>query len=253
METTVKTDMSSKLEDLFLKILRVVILFVLVIALIGSAIFGLIGLNGMTASPSDYKYQTPKTEELVREIKDSLNGVERKASKESASSPSKKDPEKNPKLEQEIDKQVKLLSDFLARYELNLSDAEGTRNRLLTRARTMPFEPENASKVMEYAEGQTKFFETVLVDKEILDRIQKDREILNRLLPEILDAYPRFYADQTKSAESHAAKEEGQVAMAQVGSALNLYIAAGMFCSFLLISLILVLVKIERNLRIRPV
>lgn len=252
MESAVKTDVSSKLEDLFLKILRVVILIVLVVALVGSAIFGLMGLSGMTASPGEYDYKTPKTAELVQEVKDSLNGVESKESKDAAPSQSKKVPEKNPKLDQEIEKQVKLLSDFLARYELNLSDAEATRNRLLTRARTMPFEPENPSNVMDYAEGQTKFFETILSDKEILDAVQKDREVLNRLFPKILDAYPRFYADQAQSAESFEAEEKGRVAIAQVGSALNLYIAAGMFCSFLLISLILVLVKIERNLRVRP-
>jgi hypothetical protein len=39
----------------------------------------------------------------------------------------------------------------------------------------------------------------------------------------------------------------------KASSASYLYIAAGMFVTFLLISLILVLVKIERNLRVRPI
>ena len=34
---------------------------------------------------------------------------------------------------------------------------------------------------------------------------------------------------------------------------MSLYIAGGMFAAFLVISLILVLVKIERNLRVRPI
>ena len=37
--------------------------------------------------------------------------------------------------------------------------------------------------------------------------------------------------------------------MRQAGALLKIYIAGGMFVAFLLISLILVLVKIERNLR----
>jgi hypothetical protein len=116
----------------------------------------------------------------------------------------------------------------------------------------MPFEPDNSSSVMDYAEGQTKFFETILADKEILEALQKNPESLNAVYSTIFDAYGEFYAKEAQSAKSFEAEEKSRVAVAQVGSALNLYIAAGMFCSFLLISLILVLVKIERNLRVRP-
>lgn len=253
MEATAKTDVSSKLEDLFLKILRIVILVVLVLTLLGALAFGLKGLSGMTSSPKEYDYQSPKTEDLVREIKNSLKGVDNNETKGAAPGPATSSPENSPLLEQEVDKQVKLLSDFLARFELSLSNPDAIRNGLLRESRTLAFEPEDPSSVMQYATGQTKFFEIILSDKEILDLLIKDREPLNRFFNMVTSSYDSFHEDQKKEARSFEKEEAGRVAVSQIGSTLDLYIAAGMFISFLLISLILVLVKIERNLRTRPI
>ena len=61
----------------------------------------------------------------------------------------------------------------------------------------------------------------------------------------------RYYSvsDQISKKKEFEAEQRREVATRHAGSMFKLYLAGGMFTAFLLISLILVLVKIERNLR----
>jgi len=72
MEDLTKQNLSTKLENSFLGILRIVILVVLSISIIGSLIFGYMGLSNLNASPAKYEYKDPNIKEMVNEIKKSL-------------------------------------------------------------------------------------------------------------------------------------------------------------------------------------
>jgi hypothetical protein len=246
-------DMPSKLEDLFLRILRIVTLVALVLTLLLSVVFAFQGLGGMTASPDSYDFESPSTQELINQAKESLKEPSQPGNDGSTTPTEKSDKQSksDQRLEEEIDRQVKILSDFLTKFESGLTNPERTKARLLNAAKSLAFEPDDDSSVFEYAEGQTEFFDKILNDQEVIAALKKDESRMSSFFNEVLSTYPAYFSEQKKESETFAQEEKERVALSKLGSATNFYIAAGMFCSFLLISLILVLVKIERNLRVR--
>lgn len=255
MSNNASVDVPSKLEDLFLRILRIVILLALIVTLLFSVTFAFQGLGGMTASPDSYNFESPRIKELIDQTKDSLRNSSQPNGDDGSNAPSQntdKQSKSNEKLEKEIDRQVKILSDFLAKFESGLTDPERTKGRLINEARNLAFEPDDDSSVLDYAEGQTEFFEKILNDQEVITVLKKDESRMGPFFNKVLSTFPSYYREQQKVSKAFDQEEEERVATSKLGSAMNFYIAAGMFCSFLLISLILVLVKIERNLRFRP-
>jgi hypothetical protein len=250
MENAENNNLPSKLENSFLGILRIVILVVLTVSLIGALIFGFMGLSNLNASPAKYEYKNPNIKEMVIEIKKSL---EEKPTPSNTDEPKKDEPKKNEKLEKEIDKQMKLVSDLLQRYKKNLSNPELFRDGLKQRAENLAFDPKNESSVLKYAEGQTELFQIVFTDKDILATLDKQEEKFGRFFETALRTYPNYFRKQQDEKKKFEMEQAAEVIEQKASAALYLYIAAGKFLTFLLISLILVLVKIERNLRVRPV
>jgi len=66
----------------------------------------------------------------------------------------------------------------------------------------------------------------------------------------VISAYPEFHENQINRSIEFVQEQNAEALLKKAGAAMKLYIAAGLFAAFLLISLILVLVKIERNLRL---
>jgi hypothetical protein len=157
-------------------------------------------------------------------------------------------------LGKEIEKQYDIVSKFLQRYERNLRDPDAWKSGARARATDLAFEPDNESSVMRYAEGQTELLDKVFADKDILTIVDKKTdEVLSPFFEAALRVYPAHFREQKENAKKFERDQEEEVVVKQAGAAINLYIAGGMFASFLIISLILVLVKIERNLRVRPI
>ena len=250
MEEVTKQNFSTKLENSFLGILRIVILVVLSISIIGSLIFGYMGLSNLNASPAKYEYKEPNIKEMVNEIKKSL---EEKPSPSEPQSPQNDEPKKNEKLEKEIDKQMKIVTEFLQRYKKNLTTPDIFRDQLKAKAETLAFEPKKELSVLKYAEGQTELFEKVLTDKDILAIVDKQQENFGRFFITVTTTYPNYFRKQQENKRNFEIEQGAGVIAQKAGAALYLYIAAGMFVTFLLISLILVLVKIERNLRVKSI
>jgi hypothetical protein len=252
MTTVEKETLSARLENSFLGILRVVILVVLTISLIASLIFGYLGLSNLTASPDEYEYKDPKISDMVDEIKKTLEVKPTESPTEQPKPEEEK--KKDQKLDQEIEKQVKLISEFLQRYNRNLTNRDAFRDGLKENAMTLAFDPEDESSVMDYAEGQTEIFEKVLTDKKILEIVDKrQQEILIPFFRVVTETYPNYFRKERQKKAKFDQEQEMKALGERAGAAMNLYIAAAMFGTFLLISLILVLVKIERNLRVRPI
>jgi len=246
-----KQTFSIKLENSFLGILRIVILIVLAVSLIGTAVFAYIGVSSMTATPQKYEYKAPDIKEMVQEIKKSLQ--EKPAAPTDFETKSE-EPKKSDRLDKEIDRQVKLISVFLQRYNRSLTDSASFRNGLKNQALQLPFEPESEASVMKYAEGQTEFFEMVFTDKDILAIVDKQSEYkIVRFFETATQAYPQHFSNEHQTADDFAKEQQSEVLTKKATAAVSLYVAAGMFGAFLVISLILVLVKIERNLRVKPI
>jgi hypothetical protein len=246
-----QTNLSSKLENTFLGVLRIVILIALSISIIGSLVFGIMGLSNLNATPAKYEYKDPNIKELVNELNKSLEG--KPSQSEPKTSPSNDKPNKNEKLDIEIEKQVKLVTEFLGRYNRE-PNTDALRSVLKKEAENLAFNPKDQSSVVKYAKGQTDFFEKVFTNKEILSFFEKlDPSNFSNAYRPILDIYPDYFKEQRSEKKSFESEQNAEVMGQKAGAALNLYIAAGMFLTFLMISFILVLVKIERNLRVKTI
>ena len=159
-------------------------------------------------------------------------------------------------LEEELNKQLKTVSDFLAQFQRNLNNPEGFKANLRRKANTLATDPEDEASILAYAKGQTEFFTLAFSDKDIIATLQKKEdggEILGKFFSTAVDLYPAFFEKQREQRKQFERREEVRVASAKAGAMMKLYAAGGLFGAFLLISLILVLVKIERNLRVRPI
>lgn len=248
-----KQTLSTKLENSFLGILRVVILIVLTVSLVGSAIYAYMGLSSMNATPQKYEYKDPNIKEMVQELKKSL---EDKPAAPATPAPQQDEPQKkDDKLEKEIDKQYEIVSNFLKQFSKNLrDDPVDWKQKAKHRTYGFAFNVEDESSVLRYASGQTELLEKIFTDKDVITAIGRNVDgILPTFFSSAMSIYPKFHEKQREAAKKFEQEQRQKVMMKQAGAAMNLYIAAGMFATFLIISLILVLVKIERNLRVRPI
>jgi hypothetical protein len=75
------------------------------------------------------------------------------------------------------------------------------------------------------------------------------REKLNGFFEKVTEVFPEAHKAELERQAEFEAEQQAATALKRAGSMMKLYTAGGMFAAFLLISLILVLVKIERNLR----
>lgn len=259
-----KLPLTNRLEDLFLSILRNVILIVLAISIISSIGLLISGISDSSAKPKEYKYEKFDTKQLVNDLKESLQ--DQTAPKpEAKSEPAKKQtPQANP-FEDEINKQANFLVQFYKKYDFWVNPSginEQVKPILRKQARSFSIVyGEGEPALIEYAKGQTQVLELVLLspdlnqllDKKFKAQVDVDNETRYQIIHEfnikVLDFYPDFHENQINKKRKFEAEQEAEAALRNAGALFKLYVAGGLFVAFLLISLILVLVKIERNLR----
>lgn len=261
-----KNSITTALEESFLSILRIVILIFLTISLVASIFLGFNAVSSFGAKPQKYELNKFNAAPLVDEIKRALD-----ESKEASPQPTKKqNPKKsndNKELEEEITKQGKALEKFLRRFGTDVSQnyLENT-YRPAARKQANSYGPafygDGENGVNQYAKGNTEFFESIYTNSDILALLDKDvkkkvdledeNQRLNVVLAvaeRVTEFYPDFHnTELQKKAEFEKSSEE-EVALKKAGAITEMSIAAGVFGAFLLIAFILVLVKIERNLR----
>jgi hypothetical protein len=74
-------------------------------------------------------------------------------------------------------------------------------------------------------------------------------QVIHDFESKVVDFYPEFHQGQLDQKREFESDQQSQAAIRQAGALMKIYVAGGVFVAFLMISLILVLVKIERNLR----
>lgn len=244
----------SKLENTFLGILRVVILIVLAVSLLAAVGFAIYGAKDLGTSSGTYKPEKVDNKALIQELRNSLETTPASAPAAPAASKPAASKGDNKALEDELGKQLKTVSDFLGQFQKNLNNPDAFKAGLRKRAMTLALDPKDEASVLEYAKGQTEFFTLAMGDKDIVATLQKkdDAEVLGKYFSMAVDLYPDFFEKQRDQRKQFDASEDLRVMAAKGGAMMKLYVAGGLFGTFLLISFILVLVKIERNLRVRP-
>lgn len=253
--TEQKVGFGTKLEEAFLGLLRVVILLVLTVSLIASCYFVFSGFSDMKAEPQEYKAEQFNGDNFIKEIKDQFEEKKQGTSEQPPAKSKKADQKVNKALEDELDKQIAIISDFLKRSDNSLNDPRGFKSTLRNDAVSLASKKTDEGAVA-YAVAQTAFFELVFKNPEILTLEEKYRnsqtgDFLNTFFPAAVSYYPNFLREQVKKKRDFDNEQQAEVAAAKQGAMLKLYMAAGFFAAFLLISLILVLVKIERDLRFK--
>ena len=257
--------LTNKMEDLFLAILRGVILFVLAGSILAAAYFAISGVADLGAKPKDYKYEKFDSKQLVNDLKESLQ-TQSEQKPDTKSEPAKKpEPQGNNLLEDEVSKQVNFIVQFYKKYDLTLNAQwlnDQLKMRLRRQARVLSIVYGSGdSAILEYAKGQTQVFELVLLnpelnqllDKKLKSQVDMDAEEKFKMVSEfetkVTSFYPEFHQGQIDQKKEFESDQRSDVALRNAGALMKLYIAGGVFAVFLFISLILVLVKIERNLR----
>lgn len=256
---TEKTTLSNRLEDAFLAILRVVILIVLAVSLVGAAILGITGVGDLTAKPAAYEAEKIDKDDFRKKIEAVLSDNEARAPQAGEKRRAEVEEPENKALEEEIQKQIKLRSDFLSPYGYSFN-VEFVGESLMNASKELASD-DSAQGVAAYAKGRTDVYVVGYTDPTLLELVQKKQapldhsgfdDILKRYDSLVASYYDDFYRQQAEKKEKFEIEEAAAVIGKQAGAMQQLYTAGGLFGAFLLISLILVLVKIERNLRSRP-
>lgn len=253
---------TNKMEDLFLSILRGVILFVLAGSILAAIFFAISGVSDLGAKPKDYKFEKFDSKQLVNDLKESLNPKAAPANNTPAAPAAPASPAAKSPIDDQIAKIVSLTIKYFKAYNLEFN--QGYLDRLPAK-----FERESKklsvvygdgdSAQLEYLKGKAQLFENVLLDKELNQYLDKNfkaesdqderNKSINDFYIKVSDFYSEFHKDQIDKKNEFDAEQNAEAVMRKAGSMFKLYVAGGMFAAFLLISLILVLVKIERNLR----
>lgn len=261
MNTQQKT-ISSKLEDFFLLLLRYTILFVLAISILLSCYFAATGVLDLQAKPKSYSVQKFESKEFINSLKESPINSENGTDTNSNNTESEKPQIKEDKLlKEEIAKQSKLAIDFYEKHGAKLNQVALTDYLLKQTNRLSHIYSDDDAGKMEYAKGQTQFFEAAFLNSEINNIVKEDiklngeidpntdRPRVNKIGDKIFTFYPDFHQHQLDEKKKFDEEQNTNAAISRSGAMFKLYVAGGVFGVFLLISLILVLVKIERNLR----
>jgi len=250
---------TNKMEDLFLSILRGVILFVLAGSILGAIYFAISGATDLGAKPKDYKFEKFDSKQLSDDLKDKLNPKAAPAPNTPAApaAPVVKSP-----VDDEITKILNLTVKYYKTYnwEFNQEFLNQFPGRLKNESKKLSsIYGEGETAQLEYLKNKTQLFESVLLNIELnklIDRnfkLESDPDLKDKIINDfyvfINDFYIEFHTTQIDNKKEFDVEQNSEVAMRNSGSMLKLYIAGGLFSAFLLISLILVLVKIERNLR----
>jgi hypothetical protein len=260
-----QSSITNKLEELFLSILRNVILFVLAGSVLASVFLAISGVSDLGAKPKDYKYEKFDSKQLMIDLKESLQ-IQSEAKPEAKPDPAKKpSPQASNPFEDELTKQANFVVEFYKKYEFGVNASwlnEQFKPRLRKQARNFSMVyGEGDAALLEYAKGQTQVIELVLMNPELnqlLDKKFKSQgevdgdekyPMIHEFANKVLGFYPDFHETQINQKKAFETEQSIEVGMRNSGAMMKLYIAGGVFIAFLFISLILVLVKIERNLR----
>lgn len=260
-----KQSVTNRLEELFLSILRNVILFVLAGSILAAVFFAVAGVSDLGAKPKEYKYEKFDSKQLVIDLKESLQTPQAAAPEAAPDTAKKSVPQASSPLEESISKQTGLLVEFYKKYDFIVNPSwlnEQVKPRLRKQARDFSMVyGEGDSALLEYSNGQTQVLEAVLLSPELnqlLDKKFKAQgdlgpdekyQVVHEFVNKVLAFYPDFHSAQINQKQEFDSEQQAEVGLRNAGAMMKLYVAGGVFAAFLLISFILVLVKIERNLR----
>ena len=107
---------TNKMEDLFLSILRNVILFVLAGSIIAAVFLAISGVSDLGAKPKDYKYEKFDSKQLINDLKESLQVQPETKPEAKPDTTKKQSPQANNPFEDEVTKQASFVVNFYKKF-----------------------------------------------------------------------------------------------------------------------------------------
>jgi hypothetical protein len=188
-----------KLENLFLSILRVVILVVLAVSLMGSLVLGLWGIKDLNTTATPYKAEPVDNKALIQQLK-KLFETSPADSQPSPRKPRSPDSlkDENKILEDEFEKQARILFNFAEITSFDklteLSFVSTFKQKFREEANSLALDPKSEASVLAYAKGQTELLTMVFSDEEFLIEIAK-KGAFKEYFEHALEIYPAFFRE----------------------------------------------------------
>ena len=172
-----KQSLTTKMEELFLSILRNVILFVLAGSILAAIFFAISGISDLGAKPKEYQYEKFDSKKLVNDLKESLQAQPEAKPEAKPEATKKQSPQVGNPFEDEIAKQANFVVEFYKKYDFGVNPAwlnEQFKPRLRKQARNYSVVyGDGDPALLEYAKGQTQVFELVLLNPELNQLLDK--------------------------------------------------------------------------------
>ena len=248
--------LSVRIEEFYLGLLRLFILAALAICLVGAGTLGyqaFVAANE-AAQPYSRPVQLSPAERFLAFVKREAADHAKLTSSTGAGVDPKAGEVKVDALEVQLNRQLVIVNDFLAQMSKGITSPAAFKDRQRTLAEELAALGAAASPSA-YARSQADFLDRVLRDKSLAEqvrlRVEQSPAYLDEFMNKMLDYYPNGVRDERQARAAFEREEAERVAAVRANSMLQIYAAVGLFVGFLVISLILVLIKIERNLRTR--
>lgn len=239
------------IEELFLSILRVTILAILALALIISVIFALNGASNYFASPSKYSIEESNKSDFKDSLKNFLEPKENNNNQETKESNKQSNLTKSKDIateyEKEFNNQIQTANLFMSKFNLGPALNQDYINNEVSFALKLSKFMDDEDMIEEYIETQSNFLKVAFEDEDFLEKINIDNaaNYFNFVM-----AYQRnHYADESEKANEFNETEIKEATASNLQSIPQFISALTSFGIFLIITLILILIKIERNIR----
>lgn len=247
--------LSTRIEEAYLGLLKVIVLMVLLTSLVGAIVLVYRGLGGLNAEAQPYTHApTPSLEtRFLAEVR-SPGGAGAQGNGAQSADGVAHAGKAADVLDAQLDRQAALMNVFLQSVSRGLDNVGGFRDQQRAVALSLA-EGGDLGDAGRHARRQADFLESVLKDKPTMDlvrqRVDKDAGYLDNFTARLLDYYPAEVRRDHQAQTVFQREESVRVAQSQAQALSQIYTALALFGGFIVLALILVLLKIERNLRSR--
>jgi hypothetical protein len=248
--------LATRIDEFYLGLLRVFILGVLAVTLVGACVVGYRGFMalGEELHPYTQASQPSPGDRFLAQIKREASGGGRSTSPSGSGPEAKFADLKSDAFDGQLMRQFVFINELYSPGSKTAPNPVAFKERQRAQVEELVMAGV-VTDPLAYARKQADFLERVVKDKAAMDvvrqRMEQSPAYAEEFLNKVLDYYPSLVRDERAAKLNFERSERERVADVRSGSIQQLVVAAGLFVAFLVVCLIVVLIKIERNLRTR--
>jgi len=231
--------MLQKIENVYLMILRVVVIVIAGLLLVTVVILGLNSFKALQPEPKATN-QTPQVseQEIIKGITSKPASVQEPSSSNAAAE--QVDPNKI-----YYERAATAIGTFVAKYSGGMESAERTQVIAITRNHAL--EQGDPELVAAYAKNFAETIEKTLANPAVISAARSSSTI--NVVNKALNLFTQDFRRQVAKKAAEDEEKKLEYLQKKADGTQSLYMAAGSFGAFLLIVFLSIFIKIERNLR----